>query len=128
MIKVTAAIFVQNDKILIAQRKAGDKLEYKWEFPGGKINPGETPEECLARELKEEFLVESSIGDFFGESIYHYNHGAIQLLAYWVSFNEGELKPTVHEKVLWVSPCDLDKYEFCPADIPLVKKLMEELL
>ena len=78
MIKVTAAIFVQNNKILIAQRKAGDKLEYKWEFPGGKINPGETPEECLARELKEEFFLTD--GDVHG-LFHNLSHFISQLIS-----------------------------------------------
>lgn len=128
MKKVTAAIIYKDNKILIAQRKAGDKLEYKWEFPGGKVEPGESPEECLKRELKEELMVNSTIGDFFDSSTYHYKHGSFQLLAYWTSIGDEMPNPTVHEKLTWISPANLDKYDFCPADIPFIDKIKEELV
>ena len=79
---VTAAIIVKDGKVLIAKRKPTDKLPDKWEFPGGKIEPDETPRDCLAREMKEEFGITVSVGEFLGESVYHYEHGAIRLLAY----------------------------------------------
>lgn len=70
IIKVTAAILENDGRILIAQRKSSDHLSGKWEFPGGKIEHGETPEECLARELKEEFDIYVTIGDFLGSIDY----------------------------------------------------------
>jgi 8-oxo-dGTP diphosphatase len=64
MKNVTAAILIEGGKILIARRKADDHLAFKWEFPGGKVEPGEIPEECLKREMKEEFNVEVRVGNF----------------------------------------------------------------
>ena len=69
---MTAAILVHNDRILIAQRRDPDNLAGKWEFPGGKIEHNETPQQCLIREMKEEFDIDVVIGEFFDESIYHY--------------------------------------------------------
>jgi len=123
MIDVTAAIIEKEGRILIAQRNQGDKLALLWEFPGGKIEKGETPGECLKRELAEEFGIETDIKDFFGESIYQYEHGIIRLLAYWAQWKEGEMTPKVHAQVKWVLPEELKDYSFAPADIPLVKKL-----
>ncbi len=72
MKRVTAAIIVKKNHIFLAQRPAGDPLAGKWEFPGGSIEPGETPEQCLTRELCEEFGIRATVGRFFCESRYSY--------------------------------------------------------
>ena len=87
MLLVTAALIVTDGKILAARRASNRHLAGFWEFPGGKIETGESPEQCLARELSEEFEVESSIGEFFMESVYHYEEKSIKLLAYRVTLN-----------------------------------------
>jgi 8-oxo-dGTP diphosphatase len=122
---VTAAILVKDGKILIARRPASSRLASKWEFPGGKIETGETPEACLTRELKEECDIEVSIGAFLGESVYHYPHGPIRLLAYQTYWNAGEIDAKDHDEIRWVSPAELDCYEFAPADVPFVQKLKD---
>lgn len=123
MIRVTAAILIENGRVLIAKRKANDKLANKWEFPGGKIEAGESPEECLHREIQEEFQVEISVGRFFGESKYHYEHADIHLLAYIANLERGELTPTSHAEYRWVYADELHKYDFAPADKPFVEKI-----
>ncbi|KUO53523.1 MAG: NUDIX hydrolase [Desulfitibacter sp. BRH_c19] len=124
MKQVTAALIVKNNKILIAKRRASDKLANKWEFPGGKIEEGETSEQCLIREIKEEFQIEIVVEGYFGSSKYSYEHGAIELLGYWAKYNgEDILKPTVHDDYRWVSISELVNYDFSPADIPFVEKL-----
>lgn len=129
MQKVTAAILINNGKVLIARRAKNQKLAGKWEFPGGKVEAGETPEECLIREIKEELGIKIEIEDFFGESIYRYNDiGVIKLIAYRVRWIEGDYKLNVHSQIKWVKPDELDKFDFSPADKPFVKKLREELL
>jgi len=125
MLKVAAAILTLNGKVLIAKRKPDDKLANKWEFPGGKIEAGESPEECLRREMREEFKVDVSVGRFFGESRYHYEHADIHLMAYLARWEKGELEPTSHSEYRWVRIDDLDRYDFAPADKPIVKKLQE---
>jgi 8-oxo-dGTP diphosphatase len=123
MKKVTAAILVENGRILIARRKAGDPLAHKWEFPGGKIEDGETPQECLEREMREEFQITVQVAECLGESVYHGQHGSIQLLAYRTYWKEGTLLPMVHDEIQWVAPEHLHEYDFAPADVPFVKKL-----
>lgn len=123
MIEVTAAIILNNDKVLIAQRAQGENLAGKWEFPGGKIEPGETPRECLKREIQEELGVDIEVLDFFDESIYTYHSGTIRLMAFRCRWLFGEITLNVHSQILWVNCYELDLYDFAPADIPLVKKL-----
>ena len=91
MIQVTAAIMDRGGRILIAQRKPTGKLPNKWEFPGGKVEDGETTEECLKREMAEEFGIEVIVGEYLGDSVYHYEHGTIKLLAYRTVWQAGEL-------------------------------------
>jgi len=122
---VTAAILAKDGRILIARRPASSRLANKWEFPGGKIEGGETPEACLARELKEELDIEVSVGAFLGESVYHYRHGSIRLLAYQTYWDTGEIDPKDHDEIRWVSLAELDCYEFAPADVPFVQKLKD---
>ena len=115
--------FNKNNKILIAKRRANQYLKNKWEFPGGKIEKGETPEECLRRELKEEFDIIVKISPFFMESIFQYPHKKIQLLAYFAYLQSGYLKANEHEEYKWVSINELDHYEFLEADQPIVSKI-----
>ena len=125
MKKVTAAIIIKDGLFLIAKRKKSDKLANKWEFPGGKIENGETAEECLKREIEEELRINVRIGDFFGESIYQYPQVTIQLLAYWAFWEGGLIELMAHDEYKWVSLSELDYFDFAPADIPLVKKLKD---
>lgn len=123
MIKVAAAILTKDGRILIAKRKPNDRLANKWEFPGGKIEAEESPEECLYREMWEEFQVEITVGKFFGESKYHYDYAAVHLLAYLVHLEKGKPEPTSHAEYRWVSVDELDQYDFAPADKALVEKI-----
>lgn len=123
MKQVTAAVIEKDGKILIAQRRQGDTLAGKWEFPGGKIEPGETPEACLERELMEEFGVETRIGAFICSSKFEYKHLPIELLVYRAEHVAGEFKLNDHDRIEWVTRADLAGYDFSSADIPVVKLL-----
>lgn len=125
MKEVTAAIIINNNRVLIAQRAPDDKLAGKWEFPGGKIEPGETPQECLKREIREELDVEIEVLGFFGESIYQYNSGTIKLMAFWCKWVSGDITLKVHSNMAWADHHELDLYDFAAADILLVNKLKE---
>lgn len=114
---------MKDGKILIAQRKRGDALGGQWEFPGGKLEGGETPEACLRRELTEEFGVDTKIGAFICSSKFEYKHLPIELLAYRAEHLSGEFKLNDHERIEWVVPADLPKYDFCSADLPVVEIL-----
>ena len=120
---VTAAVLVKDGKIFIAKRNATDPLAHTWEFPGGKIDTGETPEACLKREMAEEFEMDVTVGEYLGESIYHYDHGAVRLLAYRTHWNGGPIYPREHADYRWVTRDQLDRFEFSPADIPFVERL-----
>lgn len=120
---VTAAVIIRNNRVLIAQRAPNEKMAGRWEFPGGKIEPGETPQQCLGREIREELEVDVEVLDFFGESIHTYEHGTIRLLAYFCDWVSGEFRLHVHSRIEWVAGEELDHFDFAPADKPLVKKL-----
>ncbi|MGD8961532.1 MAG: (deoxy)nucleoside triphosphate pyrophosphohydrolase [Desulfobacterales bacterium] len=123
---VTAAILEKDGKILIARRKADDRQAGKWEFPGGTLESDETPQECLQREMQEEFGISVTVGQFFGESVYQYHHGAIRLIAYRTSWASGRITLNDHADYRWVSPGQLSEYDFAPADIPFVKQLQRK--
>ncbi|SHH24036.1 8-oxo-dGTP diphosphatase MutT [Clostridium grantii] len=127
MKKVTAAIIIKNNLILIAQRGKNEKLAGKWEFPGGKIEANETPQQCLKREIKEELDLEIQVGKFFDESIYTYPNGKIKLLAYFAEIVNGDIKLSVHDEVKWVSINEIETFDSAPADILLVQKLKGEV-
>ena len=128
MIVVTAAIIENAGLILAARRGKGKHLAGFWEFPGGKLENDESPENCLARELKEEFDVDVSVGAFFDESTHDYGDKVIRLLAYKVTLNSGELKLIDHDKIIWLAPEYLGSVKWAPADIPLVEKYQSALL
>jgi len=129
MIFVTAGIIRKDDKILIAQRKTKARraraLEDKWEFPGGKIEKNESPEECLERELREELNIDVKVGELFTENVYSYPNLEVDILAFNVDYINGSLKLTSHSQVKWVKLSELSGYDFAEADRPIVKKLME---
>ena len=126
MTEVTAAILIKDNKILIARRKDSDREGGKWEFPGGKIKKAESPRECLVREMKEEFGIKVSVGEFFAESNYRYEHGTIKLLAYRASWIDGQFSLNAHADCRWVQPIELANFDFAAADIPFVKKLQQK--
>ena len=124
MIDVTAAILVKDGKILIAKRKPEEKQPDKWEFPGGKIEIGESAQECLKREMQEEFGIDVRVGKFLGESIYHYPHESIRLLAYLAEWQAGDLALKDHADYAWTQSDRLAEFDFAPADLPFVRKLI----
>ncbi|MFA7077797.1 MAG: (deoxy)nucleoside triphosphate pyrophosphohydrolase [Syntrophomonas sp.] len=123
---VVAAILFKGNQVLIAQRAHSDPLAGLWEFPGGKIEAGESPEESLIREMQEEFCIDLEVGQLLASSIYPYDKGTIRLLAYICKYTGGDIHATVHNDYLWRSVKDLDQFVFAPADRPIVKKLMRE--
>ena len=124
IIKVVAAILQKEDKILIARKKQGKPLAGYFEFPGGKIEEGETPEESLIRELMEEMNIKIAVKEYIGESIYDYgNDKVISLLGYTAEIIDGEIKLSDHDIYEWVTLEQINNYKIAPADIPLINKL-----
>jgi 8-oxo-dGTP diphosphatase len=118
---VTAAIMVKNNTVFAARRNPGSHMAGFWEFPGGKIEAEETPAECLARELFEEFGISTKVGAFFGESLYDYGTKTIHLLAYLVTHVSGDFQLMAHDDLRWLSLNELDQVKWAPADIPLLE-------
>lgn len=126
MIEVCAAVLIEGPNYLVAKRQEGTHLAGHWEFPGGKIELGETPEQCLQRELKEEFIVESEVGEFVAESIFDYGDKRIRLLAYKVKHLSGEFQLIDHDEIRWLPIEELDSLKWAPADIPIIEALMQQ--
>jgi len=127
MVKVTAAVLEKDGKILIAKRKKGDRLGGKWEFPGGKLAIGETPEECLKRELKEELDLEAEIGEFICSCRFSYLLVPLELLVYKARYISGEVKALDHDEIAWVTPQELDRYDFVKVDVEVMQRLKRDI-
>ncbi|MDY9921083.1 MAG: 8-oxo-dGTP diphosphatase MutT [Synergistota bacterium] len=124
MIRVSAAIIKnQDNEILICQRGPGGSCEFLWEFPGGKIEPGESPEECLVRECREELEIDIEVRDLFEQTTHSYPERDIEFMFFRASLKKGIPVPSVHKNIKWVSPDKLEEHEFCPADVFIVEKL-----
>lgn len=128
-INVVGAILVRDQKILCAQRGGEKSLPYLWEFPGGKIESGETPQEALKRELMEELKIEVSIAeDIFDRSAYEYDFGRVHLTTILCQLEGSEPILTEHVDIKWLTPSELLTLDWAPADIPAVEKLMQMTL
>lgn len=124
---VTAGIIYHQNKILIAQRSRNKKPALLWEFPGGKLEDGETLEQCLKREIKEEFDLDINVKNFFMTSDYEYDFGSIRLQAFFAEAPSDKIGClNSHETYCWVPISDLGNYTFSPADIPIVQALLEK--
>jgi 8-oxo-dGTP diphosphatase len=122
-IRVVAAVIKKEDKYLITRRAPSKHLAGFWEFPGGKIEEGETPEACLIREIDEELDITVSVRAFFMENEHIYPSKKIILIAFFCEMTAGEITLKDHDKFEWVSKEQFDHYKFAPADIPFVKAL-----
>lgn len=121
---VVAALILRGKEVLICQRKAGTAMGLQWEFPGGKIEPGETPEEALRRELDEELGIAATIGPYITEVLHTYrNGGVIHLRFFEVREFQGELQNRVFEDMRWAELRDLPAYNFLAADRGFVQDL-----
>lgn len=122
---VAAGVLERNGRILAARRKKGSHLEGHWEFPGGKLEAGESPEECLVRELAEELGVSVRPGSILEVVFHRYPEKSVLLLFYSCSLPEGEPEPRAIdcEELLWVERERLPTLEWAPADVVFVRKL-----
>jgi len=122
---VTAAVLRRADGcILLARRRPGGRAGGYWEFPGGKVEPGETPETCLARELREEFGIHVQVGAFVAEGQQPYEGGTLRLRGYLVDWRgEDGLVSTDHDRVVWVPPPEALRYALLPPDVPIARAL-----
>ena len=123
IIKVVAAILQKEDKILIARKKQGKPLAGYFEFPGGKIEEGETPQEALVREIKEELETEIAVGELIDTIEYDYPTFHLSMDCFWAEIVSGELVLTEHEAAKWLTKDELNSVDWLPADVTLIDKI-----
>jgi 8-oxo-dGTP diphosphatase len=123
---VVAGLIVRDGIVLITQRRADQALRLQWEFPGGKVEPGEAPVAALARELQEEIGVTVEVGRIWDVLFHAYPTFDLVMLVYACRLVEGEPRAVEVADVAWVAPPDLPRWDILPADRPLVDRLVAE--
>ena len=123
-IRVAAALILDNGRVFATQRGYGAYKDW-WEFPGGKIEPGETPEEALKREIREELAAEIEVGDFLTTVEYDYPEFHLSMDCFWCRVLEGELKLLEHEAARWLPLDDLLQVKWLPADLEVIGKVRQ---
>lgn len=126
MKEVSAAIIIEDGKVLLARRAKGEKLAGYWEFPGGKREEDETIDECLVREIREELSLDIEVVGEFDTSDYEYPGGQIRLIGLVAEIRNGVISKTVHDLVEWIDISSVLNYQLAPADIPLAERLRND--
>ena len=122
-VEVSAAMIRRGGKVLLCRRNKNSKRALKWEFPGGKLNDGETGEEALVREIGEELDCLISVKGALTDVTYEYPDITIHMTLYECSLSEGEPSALEHEEIRWVDPDDIVSYDLCPADRIMTQSL-----
>ncbi len=125
-IRVVAAIIKHGDKIFATQRGYGE-FEGGWEFPGGKIEEGETPQEALKREIMEELETDIKVGELIDTIEYDYPTFHLSMDCFWAEIVSGDLVLREHAAAKWLNKVDLDSVEWLPADITLIDKIRQTM-
>lgn len=123
MTEVVAALIWDKDKFMICQRPASKARGLLWEFVGGKVEPGETKEQALIRECREELGVTLSVGEVFMDVTHEYPDITVHLTLFNAAIAEGMPQKLEHNDIRWITPDEIPRYEFCPADVVILKKL-----
>ena len=122
MVKVVAALIKKDNKILIARRSTGDEsLLGKWEFPGGKVEPGENEYQAIEREIKEEFELNIKAMKFLTNNVFNYPTKTVDLRLYSCEYVSGNFKLHDHSEYKYIDKSELLNYDLAPADIPLAR-------
>ena len=123
MTEVVAALIWKDDKFMICQRPAHKARGLLWEFVGGKVESGETKEQALIRECQEELAVTLSVGDVFMDVTHEYPDLTVHLTLFNATIAEGEPQKLEHNDIKWITPSEIQNYEFCPADEEILKEI-----
>lgn len=127
MVEVVAGLFIKDGKFMICQRPAYKKRGLLWEFVGGKVEEGETKEQALVRECREELGIAVSVKEKFFEEVFNYPDLPINLTVFYAEIASGEITLLEHNDLKWIKPSDAEKYEFCPADYPVLEEIKRRL-
>lgn len=126
-VTVAAAVVIEGGRVLLTRRPGGTHLAGHWEFPGGKLEPDESPEEALARELREEIGVEVEVGEVLDVTFWRYPSKSVLLLFYRTRITGGELRDLQVAGHVWATAAALDSYTFPPADVRVLGRVREIL-
>ncbi len=125
-IEVVAAVIHQGGKVLAAQRGYGE-FKGGWEFPGGKVEPGESLKEAIVREIQEEMAATIEVGEKIGTVEYDYPNFHLTMHCFWATVKEGKLQPLEHKGVMWMDKNNIKTVKWLPADMEILEKVAEEL-
>ena len=125
MVEVVAALIWRGDRFMICQRPTYKARGLLWEFVGGKVESGETKEQALIRECKEELNVLLSVDDMFMSVVHEYLDLTVHLTLFNATIAEGEPQKIEHNDIQWITPSEIPNYDFCPADEEILKKIIE---
>ena len=125
MLEVVAALIWRDDKFMICQRPAHKARGLLWEFVGGKVEIGETKEQALIRECREELGVTISVGDVFMDVVHEYPDLTVHLTLFSATITEGEPQKLEHNDIRWITPSEIQNYEFFPADEEILERITE---
>lgn len=125
MTQVVAALIWDNGKFMICQRPAHKARALLWEFVGGKVEPGETKEQALVRECREELAVTISVGDIFMDVVHEYPDITVHLTLFNACISQGTPQKIEHNDIQWITPAQIPDYDFCPADTQILQRIRE---
>ena len=123
--EVVAALIWRGERFLICQRPAHKGNALLWEFVGGKVEPGETLEDALVRECREELDITVSVGEPFMEATHQYPDIHVHLTLFHATIAEGEPRMLEHNDLRWITPAEIPDFDFCPADVDILQHIME---
>ena len=123
--EVVAALIWDENRFMICQRSAHKARGLLWEFVGGKVEAGETKEQALIRECREELAVTLSVGEVFMDVVHEYPDLLVHLTLFHASISEGVPQMLEHNDIKWITPREIPDYEFCPADEEILKRIIE---
>ena len=126
MVDVVAALIRDGERFLICKRPAHKARALMWEFPGGKVEAGESPRDALIRECMEELDITLDVGGLYMQVIHEYPDILIRLSLYEAVIASGELCSKEHEALCWILPREIPDYEFCPADKDIIHRIRRE--
>ena len=126
MTEVVAALIWDKGRFMICQRPVTKSCAMLWEFVGGKVEAGETKEQALMRECREELGIELKVGDIFTEVVHEYPDITVHLTLFNASIAEGVPQKLEHNDIRWITPAEIPDYNFCPADKEILEKILAE--